>query len=181
MYSFDRDTKHALHVAHLACNIFAQTGKLHKLSKDYGLYLKWASMLHDIGLAVDIKKHHKHTYNLIMQYQFNFLDSDEKELVAAIARYHRKAKPKVTHKAVANLGERRVEVVRRLAAILRVADGLDRSHMQSVVSTSINSISPVVELSLIGSNIADIDVFGGKKKSDLFKHVFIKDIILVRG
>lgn len=137
-------------------------------------------MLHDIGLAVDIKKHHKHTYDLIMQNQFVFLDNREKEIVAAIARYHRKAKPKSTHKAMANFDEAQIQIIKRLAAILRVADGLDRSHMQSVVSIKVNSISPVIELLLNGS-IADSDLYGAKKKADLFKNVFVKDIILIKG
>ncbi|MCA8974878.1 MAG: Ppx/GppA family phosphatase, partial [Planctomycetes bacterium] len=125
---FDLDVDHADRVLRLGRQLFDQTVELHGLDTGTRVLLDAAALLHDVGVAVNNDGHHKHSQYLIDASELVGLDDDERHLVALIARYHRKAPPSRDHADFSALTRRDRAVVERLAAILRVADALDRQH-----------------------------------------------------
>lgn len=127
---FEED--HSRQDARLAVQLFDLTADLHHLDDEYRDLLYCAGLLHDIGYLEGYWGHHKTAYRLIMATNLRGLTAREKHLVANVARYHRGARPKLKHKGFAALDPDDREIVTILAAILRLADGLDRSHMDAV-------------------------------------------------
>jgi exopolyphosphatase/guanosine-5'-triphosphate,3'-diphosphate pyrophosphatase len=129
-YGFEED--HSRQDARLAIQLFDLTAGLHDLEDEYRDLLFCAGLLHDIGYVEGYWGHHKTTYRLIMQADLPGLSDREKRIVANVARYHRGAKPKLSHQGFAALDQEDREVVIMLGALLRLADGLDRSHVDAV-------------------------------------------------
>jgi exopolyphosphatase/guanosine-5'-triphosphate,3'-diphosphate pyrophosphatase len=127
--AMDDDPGHSAHVAHLALQLFDATASLHGLGADAADYLEAAALLANVGVSVAHDKHHKHSYYVIRNSdRLAGLTDGEIEVIAQIARYHRKSAPKPTHPEFAALPASEQFVVRACAAILRVAIGLDRGH-----------------------------------------------------
>ncbi|MFN2183706.1 MAG: HD domain-containing protein [Anaerolineae bacterium] len=129
-YGFEED--HSRQDARLAAQLFDLTADLHNLEDDYRDLLFCAGLLHDIGYVEGYWGHHKTAYRLIMQADLPGLSDRDKRIVANVARYHRGAKPKLSHKGFAALEPDDREIVMILGALLRLADGLDRSHVDAV-------------------------------------------------
>jgi len=129
-YGFEED--HSRQDARLAAQLFDLTADLHNLEDDYRDLLFCAGLLHDIGYVEGYWGHHKTAYRLIMQADLPGLSDRDKRIVANVARYHRGAKPKLSHKGFAALDPDDREIVMILGALLRLADGLDRSHVDAV-------------------------------------------------
>ena len=123
---------HSRQVARLALQLFDQTASHHKLGADEREWLEYAALLHDIGIHISYEKHHKHSYYLVKNGGLRGFEPREIEIVALIARYHRQAPPRKSHVGFSTLlgGER--DTVRMLGAILRLAEGLERSHSQVI-------------------------------------------------
>ena len=126
------DRRHVEHVRLLALQLFDQLGETLGCGPEEQLLLEAASLLHDVGQLVSYPKHHKHSYSLITHAERLGLAPRERELVALISRYHRRTGPRKKHPEFAALPPEDQDVVRRLSAILRVADGLDRGHSAAV-------------------------------------------------
>lgn len=126
------DASHARRVAALALAVFDQTAPLHGLGAPERGLLEAAALLHDVGVFVSTDQHHRHGYYLIRNADLLGFTDDEKEVVANVARYHRKSHPKPRHEGFARLDPRGKVLVRRLAGMLRVADALDRGHADGV-------------------------------------------------
>jgi exopolyphosphatase/guanosine-5'-triphosphate,3'-diphosphate pyrophosphatase len=107
-------------VAQLALSIFYQLQKLHQLDEKHAGILRAAAMLHDIGAFIALPKHHKHSYYLIKSSRPSSFDKEDVDLIANVARYHRKAHPSPKHLGFSQLSPGNQEVVRKLSAILRV-------------------------------------------------------------
>lgn len=127
---FGADIAHASNVASLAQHIFDQLSTKHKIDfpDNARSLLTAAATLHDIGLVVDRSGHHKHSAYLIRNVGYFGYDSQEREIIALIARYHRKNIPKIGHAEYNSLTSEQRQLVIKLTSIVRVADGLDRSH-----------------------------------------------------
>src|SRR3954470_10716439 len=125
---------HATHVARLALSIFDQTRRLHGLPKRDAELLEYAALLHDIGFHVAGNRHHRHTEYLIQSHDMAGFSRDEVTIIALVARYHRKAEPSKSHDAFTAVSKADRKRVRQLAAILRVADALDRTDARLVRS-----------------------------------------------
>ncbi|MCB0998146.1 MAG: Ppx/GppA phosphatase family protein [Ilumatobacteraceae bacterium] len=124
----DDDVAHSAHVADLALQLFDATASMHRLPAAARRHLAAAAMLANVGLVVAHSKHHLHSYYVIRHSELAGLTDHEIELIALIARYHRKSAPKPSHPEFQALDPEAKHVVRVLAGILRVAIGLDRSH-----------------------------------------------------
>lgn len=131
----DEDPAHSSHVAHLALQLFDETADLHGHGATARALLEAGALLSNVGLMISHSRHHKHSYYLIRNSDrlVGFTDG-EIEVVAQIARYHRKSAPKESHPEWAALDRADREVVRVAAAVLRVAIGLDRSHSRSIAA-----------------------------------------------
>ncbi|MGH7887703.1 MAG: HD domain-containing protein, partial [Candidatus Binatia bacterium] len=175
------DAPHAHHVSQLALNLFYQLHDLHQLPEKYASMLNAAAMLHDIGLFIGAPKHHKHSYYLIKSSgmkSFNKLDLD---LVANIARYHRKAHPSPKHLGFSQLSPANQDVVRKLSALLRVADALDFRREQRVesVSCALGKNKTLTIAAASRANISD-EIDWALKKGKLIEEVFNLKLSLKR-
>jgi exopolyphosphatase / guanosine-5'-triphosphate,3'-diphosphate pyrophosphatase len=133
-YLFDR--AHAQQVSQLTLNLFYQLQDLHQLPEKYAGVLHAAATLHDIGLFIAYPKHHKHSYYLIKSSGMNSFSKMDLDLIANVARYHRKAHPSQKHLAFSQLHADQQQIVRKLSALVRVADSLDYTHDQTVKAVS---------------------------------------------
>jgi exopolyphosphatase/guanosine-5'-triphosphate,3'-diphosphate pyrophosphatase len=134
---FHFEADHAESVVTLARQIFDQTKELHGLGSRARVLLEAAALLHDVGAAVNNDGHHKHSQYLIQSSELVGLTEEEKEIVALLARYHRKAPPGRDHEEFMSLRRRDRSLLERLAAILRIADALDRQHAGVVRGISV--------------------------------------------
>ncbi len=128
---------HTQQVVRMALALFDQTAALHGLGAREREWLEYTAMLHDIGVHISYPRHHKHSYYLIRNGDLRGFEPEEVEVMALAARYHRRGPPKRSHDEYGSLSGARRRTVRTLSAILRVAEGLDRSHAQSVASIGV--------------------------------------------
>ena len=172
--AFDWDMPHGRQVRDLALMLFDQLSELHNLSATDRDLLEAAALLHDIGWTVSHDKHHKHAYRLIQENRRRLPDFTvpEVELIANVARYHRKALPALKHEAFAALTEADRVIVRKLAALLRVADGLDRPHRQEVRRFTCEVTGAVVTLQLQVRSDPEAHRAGGERKCNLFEQIY---------
>ncbi|MEE2835309.1 MAG: Ppx/GppA phosphatase family protein [Myxococcota bacterium] len=135
---FHYEAEHAETVLRLARQLFDQTIELHGLGDRARVLLEAAALLHDIGAAINIDGHHKHSQYLIESTEIVGLGSYERHLVAILARYHRKAAPSRDHDDFMALRRRDRSMIERLAALLRLADALDRQHAGVIRSVEVS-------------------------------------------
>lgn len=172
---FRFEETHSRHVAKLALSIFDQTKQIHGLGETERNYLESGALLHEIGLFISHSQHHRHSYYLIRNAEmFGYLES-EKEMIANIARYHRKSHPKLKHEGYGNLTYEQQQVVNALSSILRIADGLDRTHASAVRSVTVHKRSNAVIITAHPRRQSvpiDLEVWGAEQKKSLFEQTF---------
>jgi exopolyphosphatase/guanosine-5'-triphosphate,3'-diphosphate pyrophosphatase len=166
------DMRHGAQVARLAGSMFAQLKEPFQLRADDRQLLEAAAQLQDVGYLIDYDQHHKHSYHLILNSSLAGFRPQELELIANIARYHRGGKPKPKHANYERLSIEDRERVRRLAAILRVAGGLDRSHSQQIRDVEINVTPREIEMKVIADELPEVDLWGARRRCDFFEWVF---------
>lgn len=123
---------HSRQVAHLALQLFDQMASRHGLGADEREWLEYAALLHDIGIHISYEKHHKHSYYLVKNGGLRGFEPREIEIIALISRYHRQTPPRKSHVGFSTLPRGERDTVRMLGAILRLAEGLERSHSQVI-------------------------------------------------
>jgi exopolyphosphatase/guanosine-5'-triphosphate,3'-diphosphate pyrophosphatase len=166
------------HVAMLALRIFDQLSE--RLDPKYGWLfaepnreiLEAAAVLRDVGYLVNYARHHKHTYHLIVHSDIGGFSPREVELIANIARYHRRSLPKRSHPNFENLAPEDRHIVRALAAILRIADGLDRTHTQSVTDVGAELDESHAYFRIVSEASPSVNIWGAERKAKLFTQVF---------
>jgi exopolyphosphatase/guanosine-5'-triphosphate,3'-diphosphate pyrophosphatase len=126
------DSAHGRHVAMLAVRLFDEFRDDLGLSARERLLLQVAALLHDIGVYVSLRAHHKHSQYLLAASQIFGLSNEETAIVSNIARYHRHAMPQRSHLPYVALDRRDRLIVNKLAAILRLTNALDAEHLQKV-------------------------------------------------
>ena len=129
---YNLDWKHARHVAGLAEMLFNELKENLSLQETDSLYLILAAYLHDIGMFVNNRSHHKHSEYIISSLSLFRLTEEEIKIIACIARYHRRTAPVKTHILYNSLAPNNQILAQKLSAILRIANSLDRSHRQKV-------------------------------------------------
>jgi exopolyphosphatase / guanosine-5'-triphosphate,3'-diphosphate pyrophosphatase len=168
----DPEPEHALHVATLAAALFDAARPLHQLDDHARCQLEAAAMLHDIGFCKGASKHHKHSRSIIMKQVLPGFSDTDHAIIACVARYHRKAHPKPQHKLYRDLDEAAQARVRQLAALLRVADGLDRAHLSATRSLRLELRPRRVRIHALQDCISEPDIWGGMRKRFLFEQEF---------
>lgn len=173
---FDRN--HGLQVAKLSLEIFNVLARPYKLGERECRILEAAAILHDVGYFINYSSHHKHSFHLIRHADLFGFTPRERELIAHIARYHRKSLPKKKHEQFMRLPTADRLLVSRLGGILRLADGLDRSRT-GLVSIAEPILSPSrLTLRLKGSGDLTVEIYGATSKSDLFCAAFDLKLLL---
>jgi exopolyphosphatase/guanosine-5'-triphosphate,3'-diphosphate pyrophosphatase len=175
------DRRHVEHVRLLALQLFDQLGEALGCGPEEQLLLEAASLLHDVGQLVSYPKHHRHSYSLITHAERLGLAPRDRELVALVSRYHRRTGPRKKHPELAALTPVDQEVVRRLSAILRVADGLDRGH-SAAVETVTAKLSPDALVLTVAPGSAQTDLglecWGASRKADVMAKLIQRDVIV---
>jgi exopolyphosphatase/guanosine-5'-triphosphate,3'-diphosphate pyrophosphatase len=168
---------HARQVATLALDLFDATRAIHQLGATDRELLEFAALLHDIGEHVASSGHHKHGAYLIRNGQLRGFAPVEIELLAAIVRWHRRGEPRVSDEFPL-LDAAAVDRVRTLAAILRIADGLDRSRSQSIYGIDAMITPSLVLLRVRTLDDAELEIWGARRKRALLEKVFDRELEL---
>ncbi len=170
----DTDVDHSAWVATLALALFDDLAPGLGLDLDCRDHLEAAALLANVGLAVSHDGHHKHSYYVIRHSDrlVGFTDA-EIERIALVARYHRKSAPKTRHPEFARLAPAEQDIVRTLAAILRVAIGLDRTHSRRVASVRARPGKGAlrIEVTCRDSEDCEVELFSAAERSGLLAEV----------
>ncbi|AVR44570.1 Ppx/GppA family phosphatase [Christiangramia fulva] len=168
--------QHSTHVANMGLQIFDEFQADLKLTENDRELLNYASLLHDIGYYISFRKHHKHALYLIRNSDLRGFTDDEINIMANVARYHRRSTPKKRHPFYKQLDKPLRKRIKKLSAILRIADGLDRSHYQNVKSLEIENGKEKVKLLITTEGDPELEIWGAERKSELFKKVTGKEL-----
>jgi exopolyphosphatase/guanosine-5'-triphosphate,3'-diphosphate pyrophosphatase len=169
---------HAQQVARLALALFDQTRAVHGLSDREREWLEYASLMHDLGVHISYPRHHRHSYYLIKNGDLRGFEPDEIEVIALVARYHRRGTPKKTHEEYASLRPPLRRTVRTLASILRLAESLDRSHAQVVSALELQDRGDDMVLELRAAGDAELEVWAAQRHVQPFEEVMAKPVRL---
>jgi exopolyphosphatase/guanosine-5'-triphosphate,3'-diphosphate pyrophosphatase len=177
----DDDFPHAQALARLACTLFDQLSKHFELDINDRLYLETASLLANVGITVSHAKHHLHSYYMIRNADLLGLTDDEIEVIAQIARYHRKGEPKLSHESFRTLSTQDQNRVRLLSSILRVAIGLDRTHDGRIENVKVSVTKTDITITISASQKIDIDlnVYAANERTALLAEVFEHNVVVV--
>jgi exopolyphosphatase/guanosine-5'-triphosphate,3'-diphosphate pyrophosphatase len=177
----DDDPVHSAHVAELALQLFDGTAVLHGLDAGCRDYLEAGALLANVGLFISHSKHHLHSYYVIRNSEVltGFTDN-EIEIIALLARYHRKSAPKERHTEFAALAPEDQDVVRTLAGLLRVAIGLDRSHDQRVTSVRVarRGDTIVVQAETTAGTPVDLELYAANERVGLLQEVLDRRVVV---
>ncbi|MCX6165835.1 MAG: HD domain-containing protein, partial [Ignavibacteriae bacterium] len=160
--------------------IFEQIAEEFGLTEKDEEYLEAAAILHDIGHNLSHAQHHRHSYYLIRNCELLGFNDEDIEIIANIARYHRKSHPKIKHENFSKLSPKNQERVKKLSAILRIADGFDRGHNAVIKDIEImkeeKSFLFIVKTDF---NVnPELEIWGANMRKDLFEEVFGKKVII---
>lgn len=170
---------HSTQVAKLALKLFDELRDYHTLTDHDRELLEFGALTHDIGYHISHNKHHKHALYLILNADLKGFQQEEIEIIAHVARYHRRSTPKARHKQFDLLTVDQKRRVRAIAGILRVADGLDRSHFQNVTDLTVQVNSDItIYIQTIGD--PQLEIWGAMRKSELFEKLFNKKLNIRR-
>ena len=168
--------EHAQQVVRLALAIFDQTRAIHGLTDHEREWLEYAALMHDIGAHISYSGHHKHSYYLIKNGDLRGFHPDEIEVIALVARYHRRGTPRRSHGPYADLPPTLRRSVKTLASILRVAESLDRSHAQPISGIEVHDRADDMLLTLHSSGDAELEVWATGRHLEPFQELVKKPV-----
>jgi exopolyphosphatase/guanosine-5'-triphosphate,3'-diphosphate pyrophosphatase len=168
--------EHAQQIARLSIALFDQTRAIHGLTDREREWLEYAALLHDIGVHISYEKHHKHSYYLIRHGDLRGFEPDEIETIALVARYHRRATPKKKHAVLKPLPKAGRRTIRTLAAILRLAESLDRSHAQTISGVQLHDRGEDVLLQLRTKTDAELELWAANRHAAPFERLIQKPL-----
>jgi exopolyphosphatase / guanosine-5'-triphosphate,3'-diphosphate pyrophosphatase len=170
---------HALQVARLSLSLFDQLVTLHKLSAAARPLLEVAALLHDVGHSINYQKHHKHSHYLILNAELPWVTDRERLIIATIARFHRRSPPATAHELMAPFNASEVRTIRKCATLLRIADSIDLSHRQPVVSLGAKVTGTQVLLTVRSKEPLDLEAWDLQHETQLFREVFGKRLQVI--
>jgi exopolyphosphatase/guanosine-5'-triphosphate,3'-diphosphate pyrophosphatase len=168
--------EHSQQVARLAVGLFDQTRAIHGLTDHQREWLEYAAILHDIGVHISYERHHKHSYYLIKNGDLRGFEPEEIDIIALVARYHRQAAPKRKHDGFGELRRRTRRVVRALAAILRLAESLDRSHGQTITGLELHDRGDDDLLQVRTAGDAELELWSASRHAAPFERLTRKPL-----
>jgi exopolyphosphatase/guanosine-5'-triphosphate,3'-diphosphate pyrophosphatase len=178
------DRRHVEQVRMLSLQLLDQLGPALGCEPDDRALLEAAGLLHDVGQLVSYRRHHRHSYQLIMNAERLNFSARDRTVVALVSRYHRKSGPSRKHPEYAELPAEDQAAVRRLAAILRVADGLDRGHTAIVEQVHAELAEERCTLR-VAPRFVDADlsleVWGADRKKDVLEKLLRREVVIVQG
>ncbi len=175
------DRRHVEHVRILALNLFdLLADKLDAADEERG-FLEAAGLLHDVGQLVSYRKHQKHSFQLIMHGERLPFSSRERQIVALVSRYHTRRGPRKKHAEFAALPKPDQAIVRRLAGMLRIAEGLDRGHTAIVEKVAIELCPTRLTIKVVpryaGADLA-LECWGAQEQADVLARVMAREVVV---
>lgn len=164
--------KHARKVGILASEIFDALRPLHRLPPNTGRLLEAAAYLHDVGHFVSDTGHHKHSAYIVENSDMPGFTDEERQLIATLCRYHRKAMPAPRHASFQSLPADARRTVMQLIPILRLADSLDRSHAQNVQNVACEMRNGAIVLRLESNQDVDLEQWAAESAGEMFRQVY---------
>jgi len=180
-HKYRLDHNHGRHVAKLSIRLFDEFRDEHGLSNRARLLLQVAALLHDVGIYLSLRAHHKHSQYILAASQIFGLSAEETAVVSNIARYHRRGVPQRTHVPYVALDREDRMVVNKLAAILRVANALDAEHAQKVRDLRVIRRSGTWILEVTGSGDLTMERLAAAARADMFAETFGKPLAIHYG
>ncbi len=178
---YKTDRKHAEHVAVFAQQLFRELRHLHALDSKYELLIRVAAILHEVGMFISPREHHKHSMYIILNTDVFGLSTADREMVALLARYIRRYNPEPSHPNFADLSREERMIVFKLAAMLRIADALDRSHSQRIRSIILRPEGGRLTIVTPGVEDSTVEQLAINSKCDLFREIYGYEIILSKS
>ncbi|MGK2905713.1 MAG: Ppx/GppA phosphatase family protein [Desulfuromonadales bacterium] len=172
------DEVHSEQVRKLAVQLFEALDPTCAMGPRAGQLLEAAALLHDVGYFISYSKHHKHSYHLIRHANLFDFTPREIEIIANIARYHRKSLPKPHHDNFRRLSPQDQDLVMKLGGILRLADGLDRRRSQVVDNLVCRFSKQCLTIDLAGEGDLSVEIFGGQAKGDMIEKALARTLVL---
>ena len=177
---YDYDLTHSHHVARLATQIFDDTRKVHRLTGLDRKLLQYAAILHDIGFHIAHNNHHRHGLYLIKNSEMPGFSGDEIAIMATMVRYHRGSLPRKSndarsrreHEDFYGLDRGQRATVLRLASILQIADGLDRSHRQLINDVRCKVADGNVTFVTSSPGECELEMWSAERKSTWFSDIY---------
>jgi exopolyphosphatase/guanosine-5'-triphosphate,3'-diphosphate pyrophosphatase len=174
---YNYDAKHARHIANLALRLFDELRSEHGLDLRDRLLLEVAALLHDVGLFVNLRAHHKHSQYLISVAEIFGMSRDDLLIVSNIARYHRRGLPQRSHLPYMSLDREAKIVVNKLGSILRMANALDADHSQKVRNVRVRSEGGVIAFEVESVGDVTMERLAFLARSDFFQDAFGRRVI----
>lgn len=175
---FHYDEDHSLHVTKLALSFFDQFTDEHGLGEHARLLLEVAGILHDIGSYIRASGHHKHGQYIVENSELFGLSVDDIRIVGNVIRYHRKSLPTAAHTDYVSLRREQRMAVVKLAAMLRVADALDRGHSQRIDDITLERSEDDLIIHCHHAGDISNERYGIDMKADMFEEVFGYRIVI---
>jgi exopolyphosphatase/guanosine-5'-triphosphate,3'-diphosphate pyrophosphatase len=177
---YHSNENHVEQVRKLSLSLFDQLQNEHRLGRKERLYLEVAALVHDVGTFISDRSHHKHAQYIISSSEIFGLSRSDMNLIANIARYHRKSPPTRSHLPYISLDRESRIIVSKLAAILRIADALDQDYSKKIQNVK------VVADEEKGAYVLEVEADGDlamervslQNKSDLFREIFGRPVEL---
>lgn len=173
---FEWEERHVRHVAAMALQLFDVCRPLHELGAPERELLEFAALLHDIGHHINRSGHHKHSLYLIKQAEWRGFLPEEIDVMANVARYHRRSLPKDRHPAYRRLSKENQQLVDKLASFLRIANALDRSHYQNVRALRTELDDEALRLEITTKGDPQLELWSARRASDLFRQTFGREV-----
>lgn len=161
---FGPEGPHAPHVAELSLALFDGLASRHELGSEARELLRFAALLHDVGSAIGYDGHARHSQYVIEHGNLRGLTDEEVQVIALVACYHGKARPRKRDEAFARQPRRVRRLVRWLAAMLRVAEGLDRSHYQLIRGLRVVSRGDAISIVAAAQHDAQLELWGARQR-----------------
>jgi exopolyphosphatase/guanosine-5'-triphosphate,3'-diphosphate pyrophosphatase len=171
------DLRHAQQVAKLAGSLWEQLAEPLSLTEQDRDLIESAALVANVGYLINFDKHHKHSYHLIANSELPGFDREQLSVLANVARYHRGSAPKQKHEPYRELSSSDQVRVSQMAAILRLALALDRSHRQRIETIRADVFPDRVEICVEASCDPEVDLWAARRKVDLFEKVFGREAV----
>jgi exopolyphosphatase/guanosine-5'-triphosphate,3'-diphosphate pyrophosphatase len=172
--------QHARQVADLARGLFDALQAIHRLPPAMGKLLEAAAYLHDIGHYVSASAHHKHSYYLVAHSDMPGFTDRERQMIALLCRYHRKAMPATRHSPFQTFDSDSRRAITLLTPLLRVADSLDRSHEQRIANVQVQLRNGSVTIALESAADLDLELWAAERVAGAFRETYQIPVTLTR-
>jgi exopolyphosphatase / guanosine-5'-triphosphate,3'-diphosphate pyrophosphatase len=171
---------HARKVAEMAHGLFDALQTMHRLPPAVGKLLEAAAYLHDIGHYVSSTSHHKHSYYLVAHSDMPGFTDRERQMIALLCRYHRKAMPAPRHSPFQTFDSDSRRAITLLTPLLRIADSLDRSHEQRIDGLQVQLRNGSVTIALESATDVDLEMWAAERVAGAFRETYQIPVTLTR-